>query len=107
MKFEYDEKGFWSKVKEVVLQGGRTVLEKALWLYYAAQRPETPAWAKVTCYTALAYFVAPVDAIPDVAPGVGFSDDLMVLASAITAIAMHIDAEVKRKAEATLKDWFG
>ena len=52
------------------------MIQKALWLYYAAQRPQTPIWAKTTIYAALGYFILPVDIIPDLIPGAGYVDDL-------------------------------
>ena len=80
---EYSDSSFWDKVKKFALTAGKEVIEKALWLYYAAQRPETPKWAKTAIYGALAYFISPIDAIPDITPLVGFTDDLGALAAAI------------------------
>ena len=51
---EYSDSGFWDKVKKFARTAGKEVIEKALWLYYAAQRPETPKWAKTAIYGALA-----------------------------------------------------
>ena len=39
---------------------------------------------------AIAYFILPVDAIPDVLPVIGFTDDAAVLATAIKLVASHI-----------------
>jgi uncharacterized membrane protein YkvA (DUF1232 family) len=39
---------------------------------------------------ALAYFVLPIDAIPDILPVVGFADDAAVLTAAIKLVAGHI-----------------
>ena len=55
----------------------------------------------------LGYFIAPIDAIPDLTPIVGYSDDLGSLAMALAAVAIFIDDEVKDKARKKLKDWFG
>ena len=103
----FDERGFWARLRRVGARAGREVVEKALWLYYAAQAPATPAWARSVIYGALAYLVLPADAIPDALPAVGFSDDLGVLAAAVTTVTLFIDAEVRRKATATLERWFG
>lgn len=101
------DNNFWNKVKSTFLKAGRDVIEKALWLYYAAQSVDTPAWAKTTIYAALAYFISPLDAIPDITPLAGYTDDLAVLMSAVAAVALYIDDEVKDKTEVKLKDWFG
>lgn len=107
-KFEKDfsEDGFWGKAKKYARVAGKGVLEPALKLYYAARDPDTPTWAKTTIYGALGYFISPVDAIPDILPGVGYTDDLGVLAGAVAAVAAHIKAEHVAKAKETLKKWF-
>ncbi|MES2264837.1 MAG: YkvA family protein [Pseudomonadota bacterium] len=104
---EYSESNFWGKLKNFALQAGREVVEKALWLYYAAQRPETPLWAKTIIYGALAYFISPVDAIPDITPIVGYADDLGALAAAIATVSTYINDEVKELAKKKLQHWFG
>ena len=103
---EFSDNGFWDKVKKFAKSAGEAVLEPALKLYYAAQDPETPAWAKTTIYGALGYFISPVDAIPDITPLVGYSDDLGVLVAATAAVAAHVKEEHKAKAKDTLKQWF-
>jgi uncharacterized membrane protein YkvA (DUF1232 family) len=92
------------KVAQAARGAGRHVLEKVLWLYYALEAPGTPVWAKTTIVSALAYFVLPADALPDNLPAVGYTDDAGVLAAAVAVVALHIDAEVRRKAQAKLVD---
>ncbi|MBC5782640.1 DUF1232 domain-containing protein [Ramlibacter sp. USB13] len=104
---EFDDSSFWEKVKNFAKSAGREVIEKALWLYYAAQQPETPMWAKTVIYSALVYFVVPIDAIPDAIPVAGFTDDLGALAGAVATCAAYIDAKVKGLAAAKMRDWFG
>ena len=104
---EYSKEGFWEKVKRFALTAGKEVIEKALWLYYAAQEKDTPAWAKGVIYGALGYFISPIDAIPDVTPVVGYADDLGVLAAAIATVAVYINDNVKANATKKLRDWFG
>ncbi len=50
---EFSDSGFWDKVKKYARSAGESVLQPALKLYYAAQDPETPVWAKTTIYGAL------------------------------------------------------
>ncbi len=83
------------------------MIEKALWLYYAAQQPNTPVWAKTVIYGALAYFVLPVDAVPDAIPVVGFTDDLGALAAALGTVSMYVTDQVKTMAAEKMKEWFG
>ncbi|MEO8225524.1 MAG: YkvA family protein [Gammaproteobacteria bacterium] len=102
----YSEPRFHQKLARAALAAGREVVEKALWLYYAAQRPDTPRWAKATIYGALAYFIMPLDAIPDLAPVAGYTDDLGVLLVAVATIARYVDDSVKEQARATMTRWF-
>lgn len=104
---EYSDKDFWDKLLGYAKTAGKEVIEKALWLYYAAENPKTPAWAKTVIYGALGYFIFPIDAIPDITPAVGYADDLGVLASAIATVTLYIDDNVKAQAEQKLKAWFG
>jgi len=103
----YSDKSFWAKVRKYAKAAGAEVLEKALWLYYAAQKPETPKWAKTIIYGTLGYFILPLDAVPDLTPVVGYVDDLGALLAAVGMVAMFIDAEVRQKAAEKLKEWFG
>lgn len=101
----YSEASFWSKCGRTFKAAGRQVIEKALWLHYAANRPGTPAWAKTTMYGALGYFILPLDAVPDMLPAVGYTDDLAALAGAIATCAAHIDGSVKALATKKLREW--
>lgn len=103
----YSEEGFWSKVKDYAISAGADVIEKALILYYTMQDENTPAWAKTTIIAALGYFILPMDAIPDVIVGVGYTDDLGALALALATVAAHITQESRQAAKKKMADWFG
>lgn len=103
----YSERGLKDKLGAYAKTAGREVVEKVLLLYYALQRADTPGWAKATIIGALGYFIAPLDAIPDLTPLLGYSDDLGVLALALATVAGQIDDEVKRKTADRLEHWFG
>ena len=102
----YNEAGFFQKLNIFARIAGHTLVEKALQLYYAAESKDTPKWAKGVVMGALAYFVSPIDAIPDVTPGIGFADDLCVLIGAVSAVAAHITPEVKDQADKKMAEWF-
>ena len=104
---EYSDAGFWDKLVRHAVIAGQEVIEKALQLYYAAEDPNTPAWAKTVIYGALGYLIFPLDALPDVTPLVGYADDLGVLAAAIATVALYISDDVKSKAAQKLRSWFG
>lgn len=106
MTKQINEGQFWAKLTRVVAKAGREVIEKALLLFYAAQEPDTPLWAKGAIYSALAYFIMPLDAVPDLGP-TGYVDDLGVLTMAIATVSFYINQNVKDKATIKLQGWFG
>ncbi len=58
--------------------------------YYCARDPITPIKAKAVLFAAAAYFVMPIDLLPDVIAGLGFTDDATVLATALSVVGMHV-----------------
>ncbi len=103
---EYSENGFWDKLKQYAQTAGREVIERALQLYYALQDPATPVWAKTVIIGALGYFISIVDAIPDLTPLVGYTDDLGVLAAAVATLAANITEDHKNRARDKMHEWF-
>ena len=67
-------------------------------LYYCLLDPRTPLWAKGVAAGALAYFILPLDAIPDFLPVVGLGDDLSVLSGALAAVGAFITDEHRARA---------
>ena len=78
-------RSFWRKLRRVAASIPFT--EDLLAAYYCAFDRDTPLPVKATLLGALAYFVLPLDAIPDVLPVIGFTDDAAVLATAIKLVA--------------------
>lgn len=101
-----ETEGVFTRLKKLATRIGRPLIEKALYLYFALKNPKTPAWAKRVIYGALAYLVLPVDAIPDLLPGVGFTDDLSVITAALATVSLYINADVKAQAQEKVKKWF-
>src|ERR1017187_5106839 len=81
-------RSFWRKMRGVAAH--IPFAEDLLAAYYCAFDRDTPLPVKATLVGAIAYFVLPVDAIPDVLPVIGFTDDAAVLATAISLVANHI-----------------
>jgi uncharacterized membrane protein YkvA (DUF1232 family) len=96
------EKSFWSKTKKVA--GKIPFTKDAVAMYYCAVDAKTPLWAKGIAFGALAYFISPVDAIPDALIGLGFTDDAAVIAAGIRAIAGQVKEEHRQKAEAFFEE---
>ena len=102
----YSRDQFWEKVRRYAKTAGKNVVETALQLYYAADSPLTPAGAKGVIYGALAYFISPIDIIPDLLPGIGYTDDLTVLVAALGIVAANISPEIKEQARTKVNEWF-
>jgi uncharacterized membrane protein YkvA (DUF1232 family) len=66
--------------------------------------PKTPARARLTLIAALAYFVAPLDFVPDFLLGLGFLDDASVLMAALAAVRSSIRDEHRHAAKRALAD---
>jgi uncharacterized membrane protein YkvA (DUF1232 family) len=71
-------------------------------LYFAALDPATPRRTKALMFAGLAYFVMPVDAIPDIFAGIGYTDDAAVIAGVIALAGASIKAAHREKAKALL-----
>jgi uncharacterized membrane protein YkvA (DUF1232 family) len=87
---------FWERIKTL----GRKLpfAESAVAAAYCAADPATPSRVKLLALGAIAYFVMPIDGIPDFLPLIGFTDDAAVIAATIAAIRMHMKAEHWEKA---------
>ena len=79
---------FWRKLKHVIAR--LPFAEDLLAAYYCAFDKDTPTSVKATLIAAIAYFVLPVDAIPDVLPVIGFTDDAAVLMTAMNVVANNV-----------------
>jgi uncharacterized membrane protein YkvA (DUF1232 family) len=82
------KRGFWPKIVRTAAR--IPFADQALSVYYAARDPQTPAAAKGMMLGALAYFVMPIDAIPDIFAGIGFTDDAAVFAALIATLGANI-----------------
>lgn len=103
----YSENSFWQKIRRYAGKAGVKVTYIALLLYYVLQKPTTPKWVKTMIIAALGYFIAPADAILDIIPIAGYTDDVSVLSMALNTATVYIDEEVQEQARRKLRDWFG
>ena len=93
----------FSKIANCCKKAGRELVENVLILWYAF--PDASASDKLVILAALAYFISPVDAIPDVLPG-GFADDLSVVLGAVAKIRVNASPEVLARAKRMADEWF-
>lgn len=93
---------FWPTVKRAIRK--IPFIDEVVAAYYAMLDPATPTRARLTLIAALAYFVTPLDFVPDFIFGVGFLDDASVLAAAIAAVSGSIKKEHREAARRALAD---
>jgi uncharacterized membrane protein YkvA (DUF1232 family) len=101
-----NKKKFWNKLGKYAKQAGAKLVYATLLMYYAFKRKETPTWAKTAILGALAYFVSPIDFIPDLTPVLGFTDDFAVMLTGLITVGTYVDDHVKRQAKAKMDAWF-
>ena len=95
------QRGFWPKIRRTAAK--IPFAGQALSVWYAARDPETPTAAKGIMLGALAYFVLPVDAIPDIFAGIGFTDDAAVIAALLATLGANVKRRHRDAAEVALK----
>jgi uncharacterized membrane protein YkvA (DUF1232 family) len=103
----FSENALLNKLRQFARTAGLKVVYSVLLLYYAFTRKDTPHWAKRIIIGVLGYFIAPFDALPDLTPIIGYTDDLSVLSFGLVTVACYINEEVRNKAKQKLQDWFG
>ncbi|HDX9578473.1 YkvA family protein [Bacillus cytotoxicus] len=107
MKENFSVEAFWNKVKTAAIKAGHSVIYTSLLLFYVLQKRDVPKRVKFVIIGSLAYFIAPIDVIPDFVAGLGYTDDLGALTAALIQAAMYVDEEVKEQARTKLGEWFG
>ena len=82
----------WAEKRAKVRGAAEGLLEnlRTLWLMLTdpdyVMRWKTKAWI----IAALAYFISPIDAIPDPIPGIGYLDDALVVAWVMHSISSEV-----------------
>lgn len=103
----FSEKSLWDKLKKFGKAAGSKVVYAVLLLYYTFKDKSVGIKTKLSIAAALGYFILPTDAIVDLTPLIGFSDDLGVLLFTLSAVAESITPETKTKAREKIREWFG
>jgi uncharacterized membrane protein YkvA (DUF1232 family) len=103
----FSEKKLWEKIKKYSKVAGVKVIYAVLLLFYTLQDKRVDMRTKVGIAAALGYFILPSDAIFDLTPLIGYTDDLGVLMFALSQISINLTPQVKEKAKAKLAEWFG
>lgn len=94
-------RGFWAKLRANLHRV--PFAEDAVAAYYSMIDPATPARTKAILAGALAYFILPVDLIPDALVAVGFTDDVAVLMAALNSVRDSLTPGHYERARAVLQ----
>ena len=92
---------FWGKLRRVASHV--PFVEDLVAAYYCAMDPSTPLRVRGMLLAALAYFIMPIDVIPDIVAGLGFADDMALLTAVIGLVSASI-TPVHRAAAARALD---
>jgi uncharacterized membrane protein YkvA (DUF1232 family) len=57
----------------------RGIKRNTMVLWFALRHADTPIWAKLIAFLAVAYALSPIDLIPDFIPVLGYLDDVILL----------------------------
>jgi uncharacterized membrane protein YkvA (DUF1232 family) len=64
-------------------------------LWFALRHPAAPSWLKAATVLLLLYLVSPLDLIPDMVPGIGVIDDLVLLPLAVHWLLSKLPAGLR------------
>jgi uncharacterized membrane protein YkvA (DUF1232 family) len=94
--------GFWPKLRRFAR--ALPFVEDVVAAYYCAMDARTPIAARLALLGALAYFIMPVDAVPDVLVGLGMADDIAVLGAVLRRFGQEIRPEHRDAAREALRE---
>lgn len=100
----FSDKDFWEKIITIPGNTGCSLLRVAYSLYITLKEPSTPAWAKAIIISALGYLICPIDAIPDIIPVVGLTDDLAIMTLVMSQIHAFMNDDIRNKVESMLPE---
>lgn len=100
----YSEDNFWNKITKMPGNAGCAVLRAAFTLYVLLREKTTPVWAKTAVIGALGYFIFPFDAIPDIIPVIGYTDDLAIMTLLQGQLYAFINQDIKDQVESMLPE---
>ena len=93
-------RGFWPTMKRAARY--LPFAEELVAAYYCALDRRTPVRVRAMLLGALAYFVLPIDLVPDILAGVGFTDDVTVLLGVLGLVRAHITDDHRNAAREAL-----
>lgn len=106
----YSDSKMNEKLEKVGKKIGATLLYPVLLLYNLFRAPSTTVGEKMAIIAPLAYFIMPVDMIPDglaVFAGAGYVDDGAAVMACVKALSSSITLDIQNQAKAQCKEIVG
>ena len=97
---EFDRSSFFRDARRTA--GKVPLVRDAVASYFAMLDESTPKWAKAAILAGLAYFVCPVDAIPDALAVFGYTDDAAAIGVMLSSVRAVLKVEHYEKARNAL-----
>jgi uncharacterized membrane protein YkvA (DUF1232 family) len=87
-KTNYIEENLWSKIERI---GKKISFAKDIMALYSYMKDPFVSWhRKAIVVMGLVYFISPIDTIPDIAPLIGYLDDLGVVAAVVKFLGSEL-----------------
>ena len=87
-KSSYVEENLWSKVQRI---GKKISFAKDVMALFNYMKDPSVSWhRKAIVVMGLVYFISPIDTIPDIAPLIGYLDDLGVVAAVVKFLGSEL-----------------
>ena len=93
-----DERTFWRKLTRVLAH--IPFAEDLVAAWYCALDSATPVHVRALLWGAVAYFILPIDVVPDYLAGLGFTDDAAVIATVMSLLGRHLTPQHRAAAAA-------
>ena len=106
----YSDSKMNEKLEKVGKKIGATILYPVLLLYNLFRAPSTTIGEKMAIVAPLAYFIMPIDMIPDafaIFAGAGYVDDGAAVMACVKALSSSITLEIQNQAKAQCKEIVG
>lgn len=103
---EYNEESFFGKIKKYGKKIGVTPIYLSFLLFHSVKSKEIPLYMKAPLFGALGYFVSFIDIVPDLAPFVGYCDDVGVIVSSLLLISTQITYTIRQDAKESTRKIF-
>lgn len=106
----YSDSKMNEKLEKVGKKIGATTLYPVLLLYNLFRAPSTTIGEKMAIVAPLAYFIMPIDMIPDafaIFAGAGYVDDGAAVMACVKALSSSITLEIQNQAKAQCKEIVG